>query len=247
MKKKFLLLSAIAIAAAAHSQVGIGTANPNPSAVLDLSASNKAFILPRISLKSTTDIVTVPSPVKGMMVYQLINSGSGTAAVKADNIYKFNGTNWQQLVDNIGASKQVLSASAVPGQNLQLVNVAAVQLTNEKNDIFNAWDGTVFTIPTGEGGVYTVNFQSANLHAITGGSDNWFIIAKLQISTNGGTTWTDLTRDTRSGISLADRDNGNILFWSGSLQDGNKLRVAIYCSSTVPNTVDLASIVISKT
>ncbi|MDR6459492.1 hypothetical protein J2786_002599 [Chryseobacterium vietnamense] len=48
--------------------IGMGVI-PDNSALLDVSSTNKGFLLPRVSLTSTTDGATVPSPAKGLMVY----------------------------------------------------------------------------------------------------------------------------------------------------------------------------------
>lgn len=47
-----------------RAQVGIGTTTPNNNAVLDLSSSNKALLLPRVA-----DTSVVLSPAAGMVVY----------------------------------------------------------------------------------------------------------------------------------------------------------------------------------
>lgn len=50
-------------------QVGIGTVNPHPSTALDISSEDKGFLGPRIALTSRTDIVTIPNPVDGLVVF----------------------------------------------------------------------------------------------------------------------------------------------------------------------------------
>lgn len=61
--------------------VGVGTNAPDNSALLDLSATNRGFLPPRVSLTSITDGATIPSPAKGLMVYNsntvLIPYGEG--------------------------------------------------------------------------------------------------------------------------------------------------------------------------
>jgi len=80
-----------------YSQVGIGTSAPHPSALLDLNASNKGLLLPRVALTSTSDITTVPNPAKGLLVYATQNSGTGITAIQRDTLYKFDGTSWKSL------------------------------------------------------------------------------------------------------------------------------------------------------
>ena len=48
----------------AQNNVGVGTANPAPSAVLDLTATNKGFLTPRIA-----DTNSVASPATGLLIF----------------------------------------------------------------------------------------------------------------------------------------------------------------------------------
>jgi len=100
MKKKiFCLVLGFITIITIKSQIGIGTATPQPSSILELSSPDKALILPRVSLISTTDITTVTNPVKGLLVYNLSDSGTGTAKVYKDLIYLYDGVVWQALMD----------------------------------------------------------------------------------------------------------------------------------------------------
>ncbi|GAA5094926.1 hypothetical protein GCM10023210_27060 [Chryseobacterium ginsengisoli] len=91
-----LLLTAFGLA---NGQVGINTATPDPSAILDLSQSSKAGGLkfPTVALQSTTDIITIPNPASGLMIFNTATAGTGLGAVTAGSIYKFNGTIWKKL------------------------------------------------------------------------------------------------------------------------------------------------------
>lgn len=77
--------------------VGVGTNAPDNSALLDLTATNRGFLLPRVSLTSVTDGATVPSPAKGLMVYN-----SNTALTPyGEGLYTNSGTpatpKWDKL------------------------------------------------------------------------------------------------------------------------------------------------------
>jgi hypothetical protein len=64
--KKTITFLAIFWVAIAYSQVGIGTINPNSSSILDLTATNKAFLLPKVA-----NTAAIASPVNGMMIYDM--------------------------------------------------------------------------------------------------------------------------------------------------------------------------------
>ena len=69
MKNKLLnLIYILFIPTIMYSQnVGIGTDKPVKSALLDLSATDKGFLLPRLTEKQK---VLIKSPAEGLMIYQ---------------------------------------------------------------------------------------------------------------------------------------------------------------------------------
>lgn len=87
--------------------VGIGTATPVASAILDLTAADKALLLPRVQLLGTNDTTTVLSPVSGMLVSNIADAGGVTNAVFANTIYRFNGVVWDFLVDGNELNKTI--------------------------------------------------------------------------------------------------------------------------------------------
>ena len=69
--KKTILTTAIALAAvmpytSVHAQSGIGTVAPQPSAILDVAATNKGLLIPRMN---TAAVAGILSPADGLMVY----------------------------------------------------------------------------------------------------------------------------------------------------------------------------------
>ncbi len=53
---------------------------PDVSAMLDIVSTDKGLLLPRISLTSTTDATTIPSPANSLIVYNTNSNISGTDA-----------------------------------------------------------------------------------------------------------------------------------------------------------------------
>jgi len=60
--------------AAAQAQVGIGTTTPNTKSALEISASDKGLLIPRLTATQRTAIA---SPPQGLMVYQTDGTASG--------------------------------------------------------------------------------------------------------------------------------------------------------------------------
>ncbi|WP_370897237.1 hypothetical protein [Chryseobacterium gossypii] len=104
------------------SQVGIGITSPAPSSVLELSSQEKGLLITRVPLLSRTDVTTIASPVKGMLTLASQNSGSGEDAVYEGRLYKFNGSAWDEMVED----GQIATGSLYP----ELVAIGSKTSTN---------------------------------------------------------------------------------------------------------------------
>src|SRR5690606_10010268 len=70
MKRRLLAAAVLMSAWGAYSQVGIGTLTPDSSSQLDVTASDKGVLLPRVALESTTDVVTITNGnVNSLLVF----------------------------------------------------------------------------------------------------------------------------------------------------------------------------------
>ncbi|WP_203296403.1 hypothetical protein [Luteirhabdus pelagi] len=69
MKSKLLLSLLLLSFYMGVAQVGINTNTPDPSSILDIQATNKGMLIPRVALISTTDVITIENPAEGLMVY----------------------------------------------------------------------------------------------------------------------------------------------------------------------------------
>jgi hypothetical protein len=86
------------IASFVDAQTGIGTNTPEVSAKLDVSATNKGFLPPRVTLTSSTDNTTIPNPATGLLVY---NNGNNPNLVAG--YYYWNGYNWATIATATGS------------------------------------------------------------------------------------------------------------------------------------------------
>ena len=97
--KQFVFCAAfIVFAINLSAQTGIGTTTPHASAKLEISATNKGFLPPRIALLSTTDVATITTPATGLVVYNT-NSAGSTPNTVVPGYYYWDGTKWNGLVD----------------------------------------------------------------------------------------------------------------------------------------------------
>ena len=109
-----LLFTCFAISA----QTGIGTTTPDASAKLDVSANNKGFLPPRVTLTSGTDNSTIPNPATGLLVY---NTGNNPNLVAG--YYYWNGANWTTIANATGSgvSASFMRGSRTTSQRLSLI------------------------------------------------------------------------------------------------------------------------------
>ncbi|WP_191860818.1 beta strand repeat-containing protein [Hanstruepera ponticola] len=82
------------------AQVGIGTTNPDASSILDITASDKGVLVPRVNLTDVTNTTApVASPATGLLVW---NTNAGTTGGNGVGFYFFNGTQWTPIQQSQG-------------------------------------------------------------------------------------------------------------------------------------------------
>lgn len=91
------------------SQVGIGTTTPHSSAILDITSTNKGFLLPRINLLGKNDNTTISNPANGLMVFNLAAAGSSTNAVSANSLYYRQNSLWQKFTSTSEVNSSTFS------------------------------------------------------------------------------------------------------------------------------------------
>lgn len=105
--KNYLLIITVLILGQMQAQTGIGTTTPHASAKLDVYATNKGFLPPRVTLTSATDATTIATPAEGLLVYNLGSSGLQAG------YYYWNGANWATIATATSAGNGVTSSDLV--------------------------------------------------------------------------------------------------------------------------------------
>lgn len=121
----------------ATAQIGFGTNTPNLSAVVDMAATDKGVLLPRVNLTSTTLQLGASANAQGLMVF---NTGS-TLPV---GYYYWSGSEW----------RVISSTTAIP-PSIGSVNCGGAKLSPSTYTSGTPYIGTL-TIPYigGNGGTY---------------------------------------------------------------------------------------------
>jgi len=167
--KKILLVLLVSIQV--FAQTGIGTTTPNASAKLDVYATNKGFLPPRLTLTSATDATTIASPAEGLLVYNL-----GSVGLQA-GYYYWNGANWATIATATSAGNGVTS--------MDMVKLYSKGYSTAAGDIANA-SGYSFTVPVS--GRYLFDFSST-------GFSNATITYKVRLGT------TDISTDAQTSVN----------------------------------------------
>ena len=126
----------------ATAQTGIGTTAPHASAKLEVAATDKGFLPPRVTLTAATDATTIASPAEGLLVYNL-----GSVGLQA-GYYYWNGTSWATIATGTTAGNAVVASNLV-----KLYQEVYSTASNKASST----DGFSFTVPVS--GRYEFNFN----------------------------------------------------------------------------------------
>ncbi len=143
-KFKSFTIILLLLASYTFAQTGIGTSTPHASAKLDISATNKGFLPPRVTLTAATDATTIPSPAEGLLVYNL-----GSVGLQA-GYYYWNGANWATMATGTIAGNAVVAMDMVKLYS-EVYSTAPTKIAHS--------NGYSFTVPVS--GRYLFDFSSS--------------------------------------------------------------------------------------
>jgi len=105
-------------------QVSIGSNITDPTAALNVEATDKGVLLPRVALTSPTDNVTIPTPTTGLLVY---NTGASASFTTVGYMF-WDGSQWRLFADTSSepASAVLNCAGAQMSPSQQIVNGTAI-------------------------------------------------------------------------------------------------------------------------
>lgn len=134
MKKQYVLILGLLFFFNGIAQTGIGTSTPNASAKLEVAATDKGFLPPRVALTATNAFSpitglsgsTALATAAGLLVYNTATAGSAPNNV-VPGYYYWNGTAWIQISGGlvIESRSAGFSLSAVDNNKLFFINSAS--------------------------------------------------------------------------------------------------------------------------
>ncbi len=120
MKKIYYLLFAFAFSFQfLRAQIGIGTLSPHASSMLDISASDKGLLVPRVSLTGTNDNTTIAGSATSLLVYNTNTSTPGPNQV-TPGYYYWDGSVWLRLSTGAGSGDNLGDHKAT--QNIEMMS-----------------------------------------------------------------------------------------------------------------------------
>lgn len=110
--RKCLLIVGLLFSLQMFAQTGIGTTSPDASAKLEVSATNKGFLPPRVALTATNATSPITSPATGLLVYNTASAGSSPNNV-TPGFYYYNGSSWVKLIGATDNAANVTGTVAI--------------------------------------------------------------------------------------------------------------------------------------
>lgn len=200
MKNLFSIILITLICSLGFSQnVGINTtgAVPNLSALLDISATNKGVLIPRIIIDSIGDLSTIASPANALLIYNTNNSF--TNGLQGDGFYYNEGSStvphWVRLITNNNDAWSLLGNIATTNNNF-------IGTTDNKRLLFK------------------VNNLKAGLIDSLNGNNNTFFGLNAGFSVNN-TAYSNTIIGNEAGRSMITSDNNVMIGDSAGFANNN--------------------------
>jgi hypothetical protein len=211
MKQIVVILTFLVVLTGKSSGQNIGInstgATPETSAMLDVSATNKGMLIPRVALTAKNLSSPISSPVLSLLVYNTATAGAAPNVV-VPGFYYWNGTSWTSL--NPGNNQWALDGNSGTVAESNFIgttdSVDFVVKTNNQSRFFISADGNV--------GIGTNEFDGEKL-LVDGGGDaseidpltmfygygetNNYVELNIQNNSNGNMASTDIVATANNG------------------------------------------------
>jgi hypothetical protein len=106
-KSIFVFCLLIILTTSTKAQVGIGTNSPNESSKLEINATNKGVLIPRVTLTGITDATTIATPATSLLVYN-----TATTSDVVPGYYYNSGTSGSPVWIRLNTSSLVTGANS---------------------------------------------------------------------------------------------------------------------------------------
>jgi hypothetical protein len=198
--KKYFWIVVVFILGQVHAQTGIGTTTPDASAKLEVSATNKGFLPPRVALTATNSASPITNPANGLMVFNTVTAGANPFQVVPGYYYWDGvGLKWVSLSTTVGnvqnqaifrSSSNTAGYTVVSTWDSRFNNIATGDLTVTSNTSFALSNG-VYKIQWGLPYQSSQTYNAVQLQEnVSGTWGAWRGDANLAgLANGGGTDW----------------------------------------------------------
>jgi len=154
-----IILCLAMVSTSVFAQIGINTTNPANGALLDINSSSKGFLLPKVTLTSTSDITTIsPSATVGLLVYNTATAGVLPFQV-TPGLYYWDGSQWLRFYNRGYGLKfdqgphlnATSSYSVIPGLDTGNITIPYSGTYQIKVDVFYSCGNLSSTTSDGAG------------------------------------------------------------------------------------------------
>ncbi len=168
----------------ANAQIGLTSNSPDKSAIMDIKATNKALLIPRVNLKSLSDVTTIANPATSLLVYN-INENIGEGA----GFYYYN-NGWNKLIPIDNTGDNLGNHTALKDLNIKANKVYFKNADGIKVMLTTSEDGPLIRLIKSD---WTTNFNTGRkgfasgeyIWSTYGGSGNSSTIEKMRLDSQG--------------------------------------------------------------
>jgi hypothetical protein len=240
MKKKFNLLLMFLFSINSFSQVGINTTTPHASSMLDINATDKGLLIPRVSISNLNAAAPITTPATSLLVYNTnVTTGAGFYYWDSAKWTPFGSSGWG-ITGNSGTTPASNFLGTTDAQDLVIKanNTEAIRVkTNGSIGIGTNNPQTKLHIETTGATTFTQNFDALTTGNVTttAGTNPYQII-------NGGTcTVTNAWKIGSTFSSVAPcatcSTKGAYINYSSSCSQDDSLIVGPYTATSTSATV----------
>ncbi len=216
--------SAITMTLDNSNHVGIGTSTPDDSAALDIDTDDAGFLMPRVSLSSTSDTSTISgSEATGLLVYN-----TATVSDVTPGFYYWDGSQWVAISsggssDDGSENAWLLTGNSGTDDSINYIG------TNDQEDVVFSADGNEYMRLSWDTGFFGINTTAAQEYLDVNGdidmgggpsdydsdgenikfrarSDDWFVAATNASSEAASSFYIGTTQDWRRAQLLITND-----------------------------------------
>ena len=162
-KLSFFVLLLCSLLRGFSQNIGIGTATPNASAKLDIFATDKGLLLPRVALTATNIASPVTSPVTALLIFNTATAGAGATAV-SPGFYYWDSAQWLRF----STTDNDMQDLALTGNILSLTNDAT---TVDLSPYLDNTDAQSLAFNVGTGDLSISGGNTVNIPQVTDTDD----------------------------------------------------------------------------